>query len=173
MRCFIDLCIFNTLFNADVRCIFFYNSCASHHHVVWDVTVWLRHGFTVGEACWWTIHPASKQRSEGEKVRVGDDLILVSVSSERYLVGHVFILFHIFYNFFLSDTRTRAPSGIFQTLLLHHVYALLTLSFCDLHVLAASVLCQRGLDGRCVVHANFMEHESSVFRLWASRGWAI
>uniref|UniRef100_H9G5Z5 Ryanodine receptor 1 n=1 Tax=Anolis carolinensis TaxID=28377 RepID=H9G5Z5_ANOCA len=38
-----------------------------------------------GEACWWTIHPASKQRSEGEKVRVGDDLILVSVSSERYL----------------------------------------------------------------------------------------
>uniref|UniRef100_A0A8C3CS56 Ryanodine receptor 1 n=1 Tax=Cairina moschata TaxID=8855 RepID=A0A8C3CS56_CAIMO len=39
-----------------------------------------------GEACWWTMHPASKQRSEGEKVRVGDDLILVSVSSERYLV---------------------------------------------------------------------------------------
>ncbi|KAI4887181.1 hypothetical protein NFI96_021277, partial [Prochilodus magdalenae] len=38
-----------------------------------------------GEACWWTVHPASKQRSEGEKVRVGDDLILVSVSSERYL----------------------------------------------------------------------------------------
>ncbi|XP_052768471.1 ryanodine receptor 2-like isoform X9 [Mya arenaria] len=38
-----------------------------------------------GEACWWTIHPASKQRSDGEKVRVGDDLILVSVSSERYL----------------------------------------------------------------------------------------
>lgn len=40
-----------------------------------------------GEACWWTIHPASKQRSEGEKVRIGDDLILVSVSSERYLVS--------------------------------------------------------------------------------------
>ncbi|TFK08561.1 E3 ubiquitin-protein ligase RNF114 [Platysternon megacephalum] len=40
---------------------------------------------TTGEACWWTIHPASKQRSEGEKVRVGDDLILVSISSERYL----------------------------------------------------------------------------------------
>ncbi|XP_057252597.1 ryanodine receptor 1-like, partial [Pezoporus wallicus] len=38
-----------------------------------------------GEPCWWTMHPASKQRSEGEKVRVGDDLILVSVSSERYL----------------------------------------------------------------------------------------
>ncbi|PWA27791.1 hypothetical protein CCH79_00000539 [Gambusia affinis] len=31
---------------------------------------------SVGEACWWTIHPASKQRSEGEKVRIGDDLIL-------------------------------------------------------------------------------------------------
>lgn len=39
-----------------------------------------------GEACWWTVHPASKQRSEGEKVRVGDDLILVSVATERYLV---------------------------------------------------------------------------------------
>lgn len=45
-----------------------------------------------GEACWWTIHPASKQRSEGEKVRVGDDLILVSVSSERYLVTIIFCL---------------------------------------------------------------------------------
>lgn len=43
--------------------------------------------FSPGEACWWTIHPASKQRSEGEKVRIGDDLILVSVSSERYLVS--------------------------------------------------------------------------------------
>lgn len=40
-----------------------------------------------GEACWWTVHPASKQRSEGEKVRVGDDLILVSVATERYLVS--------------------------------------------------------------------------------------
>ncbi|XP_061915089.1 ryanodine receptor 2-like isoform X1 [Entelurus aequoreus] len=38
-----------------------------------------------GEVCWWTVHPASRQRSEGEKVRVGDDLILVNVSSERYL----------------------------------------------------------------------------------------
>ncbi|XP_044070697.1 ryanodine receptor 2 isoform X3 [Siniperca chuatsi] len=46
-----------------------------------------------GEACWWTVHPASRQRSEGEKVRVGDDLILVNVSSERYLhlsFGNVF-----------------------------------------------------------------------------------
>lgn len=42
---------------------------------------------SIGEACWWTIHPASKQRSEGEKVRIGDDLILVSVSTERYLVS--------------------------------------------------------------------------------------
>lgn len=41
----------------------------------------------LGEACWWTVHPASKQRSEGEKVRVGDDLILVSVATERYLVS--------------------------------------------------------------------------------------
>lgn len=38
-----------------------------------------------GEACWWTVHPASKQRSEGEKVRVGDETILVSVATERYL----------------------------------------------------------------------------------------
>jgi len=38
-----------------------------------------------GEACWWTVHPASKQRSEGEKVRVGDDVIFVSVATERYL----------------------------------------------------------------------------------------
>ena len=43
--------------------------------------------FFVGEACWWTMHPASKQRSEGEKVRVGDDLIFVSVATERYLVS--------------------------------------------------------------------------------------
>ncbi|XP_034436295.1 ryanodine receptor 3 isoform X5 [Hippoglossus hippoglossus] len=43
------------------------------------------HEDSLGEACWWTIHPASKQRSEGEKVRIGDDLILVSVSTERYL----------------------------------------------------------------------------------------
>lgn len=41
----------------------------------------------IGEACWWTVHPASKQRSEGEKVRVGDEIILVSVATERYLVS--------------------------------------------------------------------------------------
>ena len=45
-----------------------------------------------GEACWWTIHPASKQRSEGEKVRVGDDLILVSVATERYLVSFIILV---------------------------------------------------------------------------------
>lgn len=50
------------------------------------MSVHIRLAPSAGEACWWTIHPASKQRSEGEKVRVGDDLILVSVSSERYLV---------------------------------------------------------------------------------------
>ena len=47
--------------------------------------------FFIGEACWWTVHPASKQRSEGEKVRVGDDLILVSVATERYLVSNFFV----------------------------------------------------------------------------------
>lgn len=48
-----------------------------------------------GEACWWTVHPASKQRSEGEKVRVGDDLILVSVATERYLVRTGLIRFQV------------------------------------------------------------------------------
>lgn len=58
-----------------------------------------------GEACWWTVHPASKQRSEGEKVRVGDDLILVSVATERYLVicsygsCHIDFLFIFSYNY--------------------------------------------------------------------------
>uniref|UniRef100_A0A915JGV6 MIR domain-containing protein n=1 Tax=Romanomermis culicivorax TaxID=13658 RepID=A0A915JGV6_ROMCU len=45
--------------------------------------VQLKH--VLSESCWWIIHPASKQRSEGEKVRVGDDVILVSVATERYL----------------------------------------------------------------------------------------
>lgn len=68
--------------------------------------------YTVGEACWWTIHPASKQRSEGEKVRVGDDLILVSVSSERYLVTT--ILFTYILTQLISWSLTN--SGTFQHL---------------------------------------------------------
>ncbi|XP_012869761.1 PREDICTED: ryanodine receptor 3 [Dipodomys ordii] len=68
-----------------------------HRTLLYGHAILLRHSFSgmntatnprglhAGEACWWTIHPASKQRSEGEKVRIGDDLILVSVSSERYL----------------------------------------------------------------------------------------
>ncbi|GCB66000.1 hypothetical protein scyTo_0014941, partial [Scyliorhinus torazame] len=59
---------------------------------------------STGEACWWTIHPASKQRSEGEKVRIGDDLILVSVSSERYL--HISI----------SNGTIQADASFIQTL---------------------------------------------------------
>ena len=51
--------------------------------IIW----WQRCLFAIGESCWWTIHPSSKQRSEGEKVRVGDDAILVSVATERYLVN--------------------------------------------------------------------------------------
>lgn len=43
--------------------------------------------YALGETCWWIVHPSSRQRSEGEKVRVGDDLILVNMSSERYLVS--------------------------------------------------------------------------------------
>uniref|UniRef100_A0A8C5JC31 Ryanodine receptor 2 n=1 Tax=Junco hyemalis TaxID=40217 RepID=A0A8C5JC31_JUNHY len=66
-----------------------------HRTLLYGHAILLRHSYSGmvcncvtsagSEACWWTIHPASKQRSEGEKVRVGDDLILVSVSSERYL----------------------------------------------------------------------------------------
>ncbi|WKY11480.1 hypothetical protein Q1695_003218 [Nippostrongylus brasiliensis] len=58
------------------------STCSSHDKLAFDVGV---QETNEGEACWWTIHPASKQRSEGEKVRVGDDVILVSVATERYL----------------------------------------------------------------------------------------
>uniref|UniRef100_A0A914XP97 Ryanodine receptor n=1 Tax=Plectus sambesii TaxID=2011161 RepID=A0A914XP97_9BILA len=58
------------------------SSCSSNDKLAFDVGVQETND---GEACWWTIHPASKQRSEGEKVRVGDDVILVSVATERYL----------------------------------------------------------------------------------------
>ncbi|KAK0411652.1 hypothetical protein QR680_005766 [Steinernema hermaphroditum] len=58
------------------------SSCTSNDKLAFDVGV---QETNEGEACWWTIHPASKQRSEGEKVRVGDDVILVSVATERYL----------------------------------------------------------------------------------------
>ncbi|XP_061600533.1 ryanodine receptor 2 isoform X1 [Cololabis saira] len=64
-----------------------YLSCLSSSQSSTDklaFDVGLREDHT-GEACWWTVHPASRQRSEGEKVRVGDDLILISVSAERYL----------------------------------------------------------------------------------------
>uniref|UniRef100_A0A8C3ABS1 Ryanodine receptor 2 n=1 Tax=Cyclopterus lumpus TaxID=8103 RepID=A0A8C3ABS1_CYCLU len=68
-----------------------YLSCLSSSHASTDklaFDVGLQED-KAGEACWWTVHPASRQRSEGEKVRVGDDLILVNVSSERYLVSHL------------------------------------------------------------------------------------
>lgn len=63
-----------------------------------------------GEACWWTVHPASKQRSEGEKVRVGDDVIFVSVATERYLVSTRFNFSNIkmnlkFEEIFLFDIK--------------------------------------------------------------------
>lgn len=65
----------------------------------------LRNVFVWGEACWWTVHPATRQRSEGEKVRVGDDLILVSVSSERYLVS--LWRLKLFFFFFLKLSWPR------------------------------------------------------------------
>lgn len=60
------------------------STCSSQDKLSFDVGL---QDHSLGEACWWTVHPASKQRSEGEKVRVGDDLILVSVATERYLVN--------------------------------------------------------------------------------------
>lgn len=60
------------------------STCSSNDKLSFDVGL---QEHSQGEACWWTVHPASKQRSEGEKVRVGDDLILVSVATERYLVS--------------------------------------------------------------------------------------
>lgn len=57
--------------------------CSSSDKLAFDVG--LKDTKEIGESCWWTVHPGSKQRSEGEKVRVGDDLILVSVATERYL----------------------------------------------------------------------------------------
>lgn len=101
-----------------------------------------------GEACWWTIHPASKQRSEGEKVRVGDDLILVSVSSERYLV--TIILFTCILNDNLSSVNLT-----------------------KIMLFSASVLRQRWLDGRCLLHANTVDHDPSDVRMRASRRFAI
>nr|CAD2193319.1 unnamed protein product [Meloidogyne enterolobii] len=59
------------------------SSCSSNDKLAFDVGV--QEGSEEGESSWWTIHPASKQRSEGEKVRAGDDVILVSVATERYL----------------------------------------------------------------------------------------
>jgi hypothetical protein len=61
------------------------------YHINTDSKLILCLSVTTGEACWWTVHPASKQRSEGEKVRVGDDLILVSVATERYLVSYYIV----------------------------------------------------------------------------------
>lgn len=59
------------------------STCSSSDKLAFDVG--LKETKEIGESCWWTVHPGSKQRSEGEKVRFGDDLILVSVATERYL----------------------------------------------------------------------------------------
>jgi hypothetical protein len=73
------------------------NLIVLQHHIRFYKYISIRCGLILslfidtGEACWWTVHPASKQRSEGEKVRVGDDLILVSVATERYLVSNFFV----------------------------------------------------------------------------------
>ena len=67
------------------------STCSSQDKLAFDVGLKETDGSKeLGEAVWWTIHPASKARSEGEKVRVGDDIILVSVATERYLVSVMF-----------------------------------------------------------------------------------
>lgn len=104
---------------------------------------------TTGEACWWTIHPASKQRSEGEKVRVGDDLILVSVSSERYLVT--------------TTAFTCIKSQSLQSVLLILPSALF----------AAPVLCQWWFNGRCFLHANSVDHDPCNVWMWTSWRYVI
>lgn len=94
--------------------LFKYLTClstsSSNDKLAFDVGLQL---VSKGESCWWTIHPASKQRSEGEKVRIGDDIILVSVASERYLVNQFVFLsfFHFDYlshNFFLNEIRIHS-----------------------------------------------------------------
>jgi ryanodine receptor 2 len=76
------------------------STCSSNDKIAFDVGVQESHE---GESAWWIINPASKQRSEGEKVRVGDDVILVSVATERYLVSldrvskkHNLFIAHVF-----------------------------------------------------------------------------
>ena len=73
-----------------------------------------------GEACWWTVHPASKQRSEGEKIRVGDDLILVSVATERYLVRALTVAVSLSYalQFCLNIFSTQRRSTTCQSWML-------------------------------------------------------
>lgn len=75
--------VFITPFSQYLACL---STSSSNDKLSFDVGL---QEHSQGEACWWTVHPASKQRSEGEKVRVGDDLILVSVATERYLVRHM------------------------------------------------------------------------------------
>lgn len=78
-----DSIVFITPFSQYLACL---STSSSNDKLSFDVGL---QEHSQGEACWWTVHPASKQRSEGEKVRVGDDLILVSVATERYLVRHM------------------------------------------------------------------------------------
>ncbi|GLG95821.1 LOW QUALITY PROTEIN: ryanodine receptor-like [Gryllus bimaculatus] len=72
-------CYLETIADKYLACL---STSSSNDKLAFDVGL---QEHSQGEACWWTVHPASKQRSEGEKVRVGDDLILVSVATERYL----------------------------------------------------------------------------------------
>lgn len=116
-----------------------------------------------GEACWWTIHPASKQRSEGEKVRIGDDLILVSVSSERYLVrsnSHILIDSFRHCNMFNCALVSKLGESVIflETFELHkeitHVHT------CKQHEIIRSVFFLQHLsisNGSIQVDASFMQ----------------
>ena len=65
-----------------------------------------------GEACWWTVHPASKQRSEGEKVWK---------FTKRWILFHTFKLYpkitkchiYIFHPYILSSNFIRSSQKYF------------------------------------------------------------
>ncbi|XP_065916546.1 ryanodine receptor 2-like isoform X2 [Dysidea avara] len=59
----------------------------SSHKLAYDVG-FMEKSKPITNACWFRVKPATKQRSEGEKVRTGDDVFLINVATERYLSAH-------------------------------------------------------------------------------------
>uniref|UniRef100_A0A3Q3WQW7 Uncharacterized protein n=2 Tax=Mola mola TaxID=94237 RepID=A0A3Q3WQW7_MOLML len=114
-----------------------------------------------GEACWWTIHPASKQRSEGEKVRIGDDLILVSVSTERYLHLSIF------------NGSTQVDASFMQTLWnIHHDLCVSKIFSLAGYLLGGHVmrLCHGHDESLTIPGADKSEEEQRVVNYEAGKG---